>query len=40
MYNFDLGPLCIWALIGLTLGTWKIVEIIIWLFKHVSITIH
>lgn len=40
MYNFDLKPLFIWAIIGLTLGMWKIVEIIIWLVKHVRITIN
>ena len=28
------------AFIGMTLGIWKIIEIIFWIFKHINITIH
>ena len=38
-YNFNLTPLFVLAFIGLTFGTWKIVEIIIWIFRHVQIAI-
>lgn len=27
------------ASIGLTFGTWKIIEIIVWIFRHVNVVI-
>lgn len=39
----DLEPILkfLWcfALIGLTFGIWKIIEIICWLFTHIQITL-
>ena len=32
--------LYVFAVIGLTFGLWKIIEIIVWLCKHVSIVLH
>ena len=45
MYNYDfITPLIIWALIGMTFGSWKIIELIIdimlWACQHISIAIH
>ena len=45
MYNYDfMTPLIIWALIGMTFGSWKIIELIIdailWACQHISIAIH
>ncbi len=40
MYGYDLTLVFWLALIGLTFGIWKIIENIIWLFSHISITIH
>lgn len=28
------------SFIGLTFGLWKIIEVFIWIFKHISIVIH
>lgn len=38
MLNINLTPLIVLAVIGITLGLWKIVEIIIWFFSHVQWT--
>lgn len=32
--------LSIFLIIGMTFGVWKIIEIILWIFKHVSIVLH
>lgn len=34
-----LKSLIVLAIVGWTFGMWKLVEIIIWLFNHVSITV-
>lgn len=30
-------PLIVFALLGITFGVWKLIEVIFWLFKHVRI---
>lgn len=41
MYDYDfMTPLMVFALIGMTFGVWKIIEIILWVLSHVTITIH
>jgi len=41
MYNYDfMTPILIWALIGMTFGSWKIIELIVWACQHISIAIH
>lgn len=30
----------VFAFIGMTLGLWKIIDIVSWIFKHISISIH
>jgi len=36
MFDIDLRPLIILAMVGLTLGLWKMAELIIWLAIHIS----
>ena len=38
MFDFDPRPIFILALLGLTLGMWKLFEIVVWLFQHVHIS--
>lgn len=38
MFNIDFRPLIVLSIMGLTLGVWKAVEIIIWIIKHVHIS--
>ena len=34
--NINFWPLLIAAAMGITLGVWKLVEIILWVFAHLS----
>lgn len=36
MFNLDFRPLFIAAFLGATLGLWKLVEIMVWVFSHIS----
>jgi len=35
-FNLNLWPLFIAAIVGVTLGLWKLVEIIIWICQHLT----
>ena len=35
MFDFDLRPIFWLALLGLTLGLWKLVECVVWLCHHI-----
>jgi uncharacterized membrane protein len=37
MFDLDLRPLIVLAVIGLTFGLWKLIELVIWLCKHIAI---
>jgi hypothetical protein len=40
MFNLDLRPLIVLAVIGITFGLWKLIELlielVIWLCKHIE----
>ena len=36
MFDFDMRPIFILALLGLTLGVWKLIELVVWVVAHIK----